>query len=381
MRAMSRTRSRDRVVALLRARGAATQADIARGTGLSRTTVAGIVTELRDRGVVVDVGPEARRAGRPATVIGLSPSLGAVAGVDFGHSHVRVAVADLAHTILAERERRLRVDLDARAALDLAARLVDEALVEAGVARDAVAGVGMGVPGPVDRARGVVGSATVLPGWAGVRAAEELGRRIGLAVEMDNDANLGALAEHTFGAGRGCADLAYIKVSTGVGCGLVLNGDPYRGAAGTAGEIGHMRVDDGDTFCYCGNRGCLETLASGCAVQEMLERSQRRRLALDEIVAQALAGHPACARAVGDTGRHIGVAIAHLCNMLNPRRVVVGGVLAGAGDLLLAPLRDSFLRNVVRAAADSVEIVPGQLGERAEVLGALALALRTAGPR
>jgi predicted NBD/HSP70 family sugar kinase len=157
-----------------------------------------------------------------------------------------------------------------------------------------------------------------------------------------------------------------------------VNGRPYRGIAGTAGEIGHLRVDDGDTFCYCGNRGCLETLASGCTILEMLERSQRRPLTLAEIVTQAVDGQPACSRAISDAGRHIGVAVANLCNLLNPERVVVGGVLGLAGELLLAPLRDSFLRYAVRAAAESVEIVPGQLGERAEVLGALALALSSA---
>src|SRR5262249_33891580 len=131
-------------------------------------------------------------------------------------------------------------------------------------------------------------------------------------------------------------------------------------------------------FCYCGSRGCLETLASGCAIVRMLERSEGRGLTLREVVEQAGAGHPACGRAITDAGRHIGVAVANLCNLLNPQRVVVGGVLALAGELLLAPLRDSFLRYAVRAAAESVEIVPGQLGDRAEVLGALALALRSA---
>ena len=370
------------MIGLLRARGVVSQADIARETGLSRTTVSGVVAELRQAGVVVEAADDVARAegrgGRPPVPISLSPSLGAVIGVDFGHSHVRVAVADLGHTVLAERERSLHVDPDAKASLDLAAELVSEVLAEAHVSRSAVLDVGMGVPGPVDRARGVVGSATVLEGWVGIRAADELSARIGLPVEMDNDANLGALAEYTFGAGRGCSDIAYLKLSSGIGCGLIVNGGPYRGTNGTAGEIAHLRVDDGDTFCYCGNRGCLETLASGCAIVEMLERSQRRGLTLNEIVEQAVAGHPACGRAVSDAGRHIGVAVANLCNLLNPGRVVVGGVLGLAGEILLAPLRDSFLRYAVRAAAESVEIVPGQLGQRAEVLGALALALSSA---
>jgi len=370
------------VIALLRARGVVSQADIARETGLSRTTVSGVVAELRQQGVVVEAADDGARAegrgGRPPVPISLSPSLGAVVGVDFGHSHVRVAVADLGHTVLAERERSLHVDPDAKVSLDLAAELVEEVLAEARVPRSTVLDVGMGVPGPVDRARGVVGSATVLAGWVGVRAAEELGARLRLPVEMDNDANLGALAEHTFGAGRGCSDLAYLKLSSGIGCGLIVNGRPYRGTAGTAGEIGHLRVDDGDAFCYCGNRGCVETLASGCAIVEMLERSQRRSLTLPEVVAQAMDGHQACRRAIADAGRHIGVAVANLCNLLNPGRVVVGGALGQAGELLLAPLRDSFLRYAVRAAAESVEIVPAHLGERAEVLGALALALSSA---
>src|SRR5437660_3181939 len=381
-RSSVRDRSRARVIGLLRARGVVSQADIARETGLSRTTVSGVVAELRQAGMVVDAPDDAARpggrGGRPPVPISLRPSLGAVVGVDFGHSHVRVAVADVGHTVLAERERSLHVDPDAAVSLDLAAELVAEVLAEARVPRSAVLDVGMGVPGPVDRSRGVVGSATVLAGWVGIRAADELSARLGLPVEMDNDANLGALAEHTFGAGRGCSDLAYLKLSSGIGCGLIVDGRPYRGIAGTAGEIGHLRVDDGDAFCYCGNRGCVETLASGCAIVEMLERSQRRTLTVGEVVSLAIEGHPACGRAISDAGRHIGVAVPTLCNLLNPGRAVVRGALGRAGELLRAPLRDSFLRYAVRAAAEAVEIVPGQLGERAEVLGALALALSSA---
>src|SRR5205807_716058 len=169
--------------------------------------------------------------------------------------------------------------------------------------------------GPVDRARGTVGSSSILPGWVGVRAADEMSRRIGLAVEVDNDANLGALAELNVGAGRGCSELAYIKASTGIGCGLVLGGQPYRGATGTAGEIGHMSVDERGAFCYCGNRGCLETLASGPAIIDMLQRSQGDDLTLADVVTMARAGQAACRRAIADAGRHIGVAVANLCNL------------------------------------------------------------------
>lgn len=381
-----RDRSRASVVAKLRERGVVSQADIARETGLSRTTVSGVVAELRNDGLVIEVEPaESRprstsRGGRPPVLISLTHRAGAVVGIDLGHSHVRVAAANLGHSILAERMCQLRVDTDAAGALDCAAELVREVVEAAGLDSSMVLGAGMGIPGPVDRAHGVVGSNSILPGWVGVRAADEMRRRIGIPVEVDNDANLGALAECTVGAGRGCSELAYIKLSTGIGCGLVLGGHAYRGATGTAGEIGHTCVDEGGQFCSCGNRGCLETLASGPAIVEMLRRSFGEDLTLDRILALALAGEAACRRAIEDAGRHIGVAVANLCNLLNPQRVVVGGHLSLARDVLLEPLRDSFRRYAVQAAADSVEIVVGQLGERAEVVGAIALGLRSFEP-
>jgi glucokinase-like ROK family protein len=372
------------VIEKLRDRGAISQADIARETGLSRTTVSGVVAELRDEGLVVEAEvpppPSRSRGGRPPVLISLSHSAGAVLGIDFGHSHVRVALANLGHAFLAERECTLRVDADAEGALDTAGLLVDEVLRVAGIERSAVLGVGMGIPGPVDRQSGTVGSMSILPGWVGVRAAEEMRRRIRLPVEVDNDANLGALAECNAGAGRGCSEVAYVKLATGIGCGLVFNGRAYRGASGTAGEIGHMSVDEAGTFCYCGNRGCLETLASGPAIVQMLRRSHGEDLTLSGVVASAQAGDPACRRAIGDAGRHIGVALANLCNLINPERVIVGGQLGLAGDVLLEPLRDSFLRYAVQAAADAVQIVPGQLGERAEVMGAIALGLQSFEP-
>jgi predicted NBD/HSP70 family sugar kinase/biotin operon repressor len=381
-----RDRSRTTVIAKLREHGVVSQAQIARETGLSRTTVSGVVAELRDRGLLVDVDPRGgqprsgSRGGRPPVLISLTHLAGAVIGIDFGHSHVRVIAADLGHSVLAERERPLRVDADAVVALDSAADLVDEVIRTAGLERSMVLGAAMGVPGPVDRAHGTIASNSILPGWVGVHAAEEMRRRIDLPVEVDNDANLGALAEYTIGAGRGCSELAYVKLSTGIGCGLVLRGRAYRGARGSAGEIGHTCIDEGGQFCYCGNRGCLETLASGSAIVGMLRRSYGDDLTLGRVLELAGAGEAACRRAIEDAGRHVGVAVANLCNMLNPQRVVVGGQLSLAAGILLEPLRDSFRRYAVQAASEAVEIVAGQLGERAEVMGALALGMRSFEP-
>jgi glucokinase-like ROK family protein len=378
-----RDRNRERVLGVLRERGRISQADIARVTGLSRTTIHTLVSELKDSGVVHEVETSAHevRGGRPAVQLMLRDSSLTAVGIDFGHSHVQVAVADIAHNVLAERRRDLDVSHDAKTALDTAARMVDEVLEEGRVDRKSVLAAGIGIPGPVDRGRGTAGSATILPGWTGVRIGEEMQQRLGIPVEIENDANLGALAEMTWGAGRECSNFAYIKAATGIGAGIVIDGRLLRGASGTAGEIGHTTLDESGALCYCGNRGCLETVASGPAIVALVSSGQPEILTLGQVIELATSGDARCRRAISDAGREIGVAVAGLCNLINPERVIVGGLLSRAGELLLQPVRESIRRHAVFAAAERVEVVAAAFVERAELLGSLALALQTSGKR
>ena len=377
-----RERNRQRVLGALREQGRTSQADIARSTGLSRTTVSKVVAELKGTGLV-DVLAErpsdlrATRGGRPSVHLALRDSSSAVVGIDFGHSHIQVAVGDMAHNVLAERLCDLDVNHRAIEALDASARMVGDVLAEAGVRRDHVIGVGIGIPGPVDRARGTVGSATILPGWIGLRIAAEMEARLSLPVEIENDANLGALAELTWGSGRDCSNFAYIKAATGIGAGIVIDGKLLRGASGTAGEIGHTTLDGRGALCYCGNRGCLETVASGPAIISLVGDRDGAPLTLGGVIAMAAEGDVRCRRALSDAGREIGIAIAGLCNLINPERVVIGGLLSRAGDLVLDPIRGSIRRYAIQAAAGRVEVVPAVFVERAELLGSLALALRS----
>jgi len=377
-----RERNRERVIEVLRTQGRTSQADIARATGLSRTTVSSLVAELKNSSLVfeIDVKGPNLRGGRPGVQLVLQSSASAVLGIDFGHSHVLVAVADLAHNVLAERRCDLDVDHRAEEALDASARMALEVLEEAGIQRKNVIGAGIGIPGPVDRARGTVGSATILPGWLGLRIGAEMEKRLGFSVEIENDANLGALAELTWGSGRDCMNFAYIKVATGVGAGLVVDGSLLRGASGTAGEIGHTTLDESGALCYCGNRGCLETVASGPAILRLVGGDDSESLTLGGVIELAANGDLRCRRAISDAGREIGVAVAGLCNLINPERIVVGGLLSRAGDLLLQPIRESIRRYTVLAAAESVDVVPATFVERAELLGALALIIRRAKP-
>lgn len=372
--------NRGRVVEALRVAGVASRAEVSRRTGLSRSTVSSLISEMADEGLVVDhsgLGPadHASQAGRPPKMIRLGRPAGVALGIDLGKRHAAVAVADLGHTVLAEARRELEEGYDAGFGMDACAELVTEVLEEAGVCRADVIGTGLGLPGPIHRGTGQVGSTEILPGWGGLRVAEEMGRRLDLPVHVDNDANLGALAELFWGAGQGATSLVYLKVATGIGAGLVIDQRLYYGAGGTAGEIGHLTIDEKGPICRCGSRGCLETFAAAPAIVELLRSSLGHELTIDEVVERAIAGDAGCRRAIADSGRHIGHAVATMCNLFNPERVVVGGSVGLARELLLEEMRDAVRRWAIASAEEDVEIVAGVLGERAEVLGAVALVL------
>jgi predicted NBD/HSP70 family sugar kinase len=380
MERTSRRDARARVVGVLAEAGAVSRADLARRAALAPSTVSAVVSELHAAGLVVEpaepVHPAERgTVGRPPVLIALHRRAGVVAGIDFGKRHLRLAISDLSHALLAERHRALDADLPAKEAIALAKEVFADALQEAEVARDEVVGVGLGLPGPVHRPSGELGNSTILPGWAGTRAAEAVAEALDLPVEVENDANLGALGEWMWGAGRGAAHMAYVKAATGIGAGFIVANAPYVGAGGTAGELGHTVVDPGGPICRCGNRGCLETYAGAPAILLSLRDVHGDGLTLQDAVALAIRGDAGCMRAIADAGTAIGTAVATLCNLFNPHRVVVGGDLGAAGELLLIPLRESLLRGAIRSAAEDVTVVQGELGGRAEVLGAVALVL------
>ncbi|MGY0057636.1 ROK family transcriptional regulator [Streptomyces sp. LZ34] len=367
----------ERVVRAVRMAGSLTQAEIARTTGLSAATVSNIVRELKDGGTV-EVTPTSA-GGRRARSVSLSGDAGIVVGVDFGHTHLRVAIGNLAHQVLAEESEPLDVDASASQGLDRAEHLVSRLIAATGISQEKVVGVGLGVPAPIDVETGTLGSTAILPGWAGTNPRDDLAQRLGVPVHVDNDANLGALGELVWGAGRGVADLAYIKVADGVGAGLVISGQIYRGPGGTAGEIGHITLDESGPVCRCGNRGCLETFAAARYVLPLLYSSHGADLTVERMVQLARDGDPGCRRVIADVGRHIGSGVANLCNLINPSRVVLGGHLAEAGELVLGPIRESVARYAIPSAARRLSVMPGALGGRAEVLGALALVLSEMG--
>ncbi|WP_104105982.1 ROK family transcriptional regulator [Nocardioides sp. 616] len=365
-----RTANLHRVLAVLR-RGAphgeaaapVTQATLARLTGLAPATVSSIVRDLAAR-ELVETEPG---SGRRGTTVQLARGAGIVAGIDFGHSHLAVAFGDLTGAVVAERRVPLGSGHDWEDGVALARTLLEELLARHDHDLTRLRGITMALPAPVTD--GVVRSSAILPGWVGVRATDVASQRFGLPVHVENDANLGALAEHRLGVARGETSSVFIKISSGIGAGIVIEDSLHRGSTGAAGEIGHLTLDDQGPMCRCGSRGCLEAYASVPAVVAMMA-PQLPGAGIDDLVTAAGEGNVAAIRTFEDAGLHLGWGLASIVNLLNPALVVVGGDMARAGELLLEPARIGLRRHALDAVA-ATPVLASHLGERASLAGAV----------
>jgi predicted NBD/HSP70 family sugar kinase/biotin operon repressor len=377
--ALERLREGNRraITSLLAGEGPMSRADLARGTGLSRTTISSLVTDLIGSGDIVETTDRGRPhkggSGRPPLLVALRTPQGVVAGVDVGHGHVRVAVADRTGTVLSEASDSLDVDAHGVDALDRAARMVRDGLAAAGAERTDLHTVGMCVPAPLDRRSARIRTG-IMPGWRHLSPGEELHRRLDVPVFADNDANLGALAELGHGAARGLGDVLYVKVASGLGAGIVLGGRLHRGATGIAGEIGHVQVGEDGQVCRCGNRGCLETVVSAPRLLALLQPAYDEELSIESVLELDTDGDAGVRRVLSDAGRSVGRALADLCNSLNPEAVVLGGSF-GTSASLATGVRSALDRYAQPDTAAAVTVVAGELGDRAEVLGAVSLAI------
>lgn len=373
--ATAHTLLRAHLVAMIRDDGPVSRSELSRTIGLPRSTTTALVAELLREGLISETrargGGAGSGSGRPATLLSLRKPDGLVAGFDFGHRHIRVAVATGEGQLLAEESTQLDVDREADTALECAGEMLRVVLERAGVSLADVRAAAAGIPAPLNSRTGRVGSPTILAGWAELDPCEELRRRTGLACTLGNDAAFGALGEMTYGAARDLNDFIYVKASNGIGAALVLNGRLYRGSRGMAGEIGHTQIDPTGAWCRCGNRGCLEATVSIDVVRRQLEP-----LGLDPLVAEDME-HPVAAKVLAESGRTVGVVIANLCNTLNPEAVILGGDLASTGEDFTGGVRDSVRHLAQPGPALDTAVIPTSLQGRAELLGAVACAAAT----
>jgi len=372
-----REANRATVVTTVRRYGGLTQVELASATGLSPATVSNIVRELLAAGVV-DVRTTVR-SGRRAQLVTVAHRTGLAVGVHIGVRSMRVALADTAHEVLAEQTLPLPYEHRLDTSLDRAALLLVELVERVGSSLDEILGVGIGLPAPVDAATGMISVPGIMSGWDDVPVAHVMSKRLGLPVFVDNDANLGALAESRIGASRMYGDSVYVRVSHGTGAGIVLAGRVHRGFAGTAGEIGHVQVDPAGDICQCGSRGCLNTVAGAPALIAPL-RASRGTLTMKDVVVLASEGDAGCRQVVADAGATIGAVVAGLGMAVNPQCVVVGGELAETGEVLLGPMREAIRRRVLLNHIAPLEVVAAELGTRAEVMGAVLLVSENVDP-
>jgi glucokinase-like ROK family protein len=371
--------------------GGISRAELAQHLLLSRAAVSVIINDLMEYNLIRETESRISHSGRPPIILEINPKYGFVIGIDMGATHLAIILTDFCAQVIDEIEIPFLINRGPDVCMPEIDRFVKELLVKNNLDLTNISAIGIDVPGPIVAEAGIVIAPPIMPGWDRYPIRETLEKLWNIPVSLTNDAEAGALGEWAFGAGRGERDLAYIKVGTGIGAGLLLDGRIYRGATGSAGEIGHLTIVEDGPLCNCGNLGCLEALAGGQAIarqaQEEVKKGNRtilssmgsvESISAREVASAARRGDLVAQKIVSQAGRHLGIALAGLVNLFNPGMVVVGGGIARIGDLFLQPIRDAVMRRSLPAAAKTVKITTAILGHRSSSIGAAVEALTIA---
>jgi glucokinase-like ROK family protein len=368
------------VLNLIRQAGHISRADIAKRLHLSRSTVSSIINDLIAKNLVREVGAGHSQGGRRPILLEFNGQAGYVVGVDVGATHILVLLTDLQAQSVVRLEEPFDVEEGPEVGLERIIGLIEQAVEKAAVGMDCVVGVGIGIPGPLNYATGKTIFPPIMPGWHDIPLRDRLHKRLGKPIHLDNDANLGAIAEYWWGAGRGARNVAFVKVGTGVGCGLILEGKIYRGEIGSAGEIGHAVIDEDGPPCRCGSAGCLEAMASAPAIVQAFRQettdTNKGQVTILDLIQAARDGDNTAQRILAQAGRRIGTALTSLVNLFNPGIIVIGGGVARAGPFFLDPLRETVRRCALPVAASSAHIVESKLGPEAIAIGAVTAILQ-----
>jgi glucokinase-like ROK family protein len=364
--------------------------DIAQELGLTRASVTIIINSLIESGIILETESRSTRSGRPPVVLDINPKSGLAAAIDMGATHLSVAVGDFSAHILEEVEQPFRIADGPDRCLEEGQRALKSVLEKRGLQMSDLSAVGLSVPGPVIADTGMVMAPPIMPGWDRFPIRATLEKLWELPITLHNDANLGAVGEWVYGAGRGEKNLAFIKVGSGIGAGLIINRQIFGGTTGSAGEIGHLTIDENGPLCTCGNRGCLEAFAGGHAIelqaQKLVESGKRtllpasnsKRISVRDVAEAARRGDLAAQEILHRAGTFIGIAVAGLINLVNPSVVIIGGGVAEVGDLLTAPIRKVVRERSLRAAEHAVKITTAMLGRRSTLIGAMVQATNIA---
>ncbi len=366
------------------------RAEIARRTGLARSTVSEIVNQLLSAGIIAEVGAGKSEVGRRPILLQFNSDAFGIVGVEMGVTHLSAVITNLHGKVLAWQSVPQDVREDPEGTIARLPGLIDACVEEAKLDRDRLIGIGIGVPSPVDPNHpSECLSSVILPKWKDYDLRDIFGRQYHLPVHVDNDANLGALAEYWWGRGKGTGHLAFIKVGYGVGAGLIFQGEVYRGARGMAGEIGHMVIDThhhsrGQSSHKVGGlNGLVGSAALVESVRERLSKHPESPLGkggptILEIADAALASDPLALEIVAEAGTFLGVAVANLLNLFNPTLVAFGGAITKTGELLLSHVQKSVKERTLWEEISNVELTVSYLGEKTIAVGAATQVLQAA---
>ncbi|MCR2791963.1 ROK family transcriptional regulator [Microbacterium sp. zg.Y625] len=355
---------------ILRDGRARTKAELTTVTGLARSTVSSRVDALLASGLVRPAGEAVSTGGRPPVRIAFNPLAGLTVAVDLGATRATVAIADLAGRILTSRTRPQDIAAGPESVLDSALADAHVLLQEIDAVPGRIVGVGIGVPGPVEHSTGRPTNPPIMPGWDRFDVPAYVQRTFAVPVLVDNDVNILALGEQAV-SWPGVDDLVFVKVSTGIGAGIISGGRLQRGAQGSAGDMGHVQVPySRDSPRPPGDERDLEAIASGTAIAAELRAQGIEARASSDVVSLVRAGDPAAISATRQAGREVGEVLATVVNMLNPSLIVIGGSIARAGEHLLAGIREVVYRRSIPLATQHLGIVQSQAGETAGVRGA-----------
>src|SRR3954464_6487532 len=355
---------------LIRNGEAVTRADLVRRTGLARSTVAQRLDALLARARVRGPGGPPPPGARPPTLLAFNQGAGLVLVADLGATHSRLVASDLAGVPLAEVTYDMDIARGPESVLPWVHERFLDLLKDVGRSPRDVRGIGVGVPGPVAFSRGEPVAPPIMPGWDGFSVPGWFASHYDAPVLVDNDVNIMALGEH-WTHWRDIEHLLYVKIGTGIGCGIVAGRRIHRGAQGAAGDIRHRRLSGhDDIICRCGNIGCLEAVAGGRALASNLTVAGLHAESSRDVVALVRAGEPQAIQAVRDAGRYLGEVLAGCVNFFNPGAIVIGGDISEAHQQLLAGVREVIFQRSLPLATGDLRIVPSRLGDRAGAIGA-----------
>jgi len=347
-----------------------TRAQLAEQTGLARSTVAGRLDALLSANLVIPAGDEASSGGRPPARLAFNPAARILIAIDLGATHGVVAITDLAGSILVTESTQLRIADGPEPILDWVTDTASRLLRRSGRRKSELAGVGIGLPGPVEHSTGMPINPPIMPGWDRFDVPGYIARRFPVPVLVDNDVNVLAVGEHAE-SWPGEDDLLFVKVSTGIGAGIISGGRLQRGGQGSAGDLGHVRVPFGrDTPRHGDEDADLEALASGPAIARWISEQGTPATTSADVLALARGGNATAVSAIRQAGRDLGEVLATCVNLLNPSVLVIGGSIARAGEHLIAGVREVVYRQSTPLATQHLSIVPSRAGETGGVLGA-----------